>query len=50
MDTRPPGKPYLAAPEFDRWYCWPVAAVKAFCEALDLPAHGSKAEMRARVL
>lgn len=49
MDTRPPVTPDMTASDFDRWY-WPVAELKRFCEGLALPAHGPKAELRARVL
>ncbi|APX13382.1 DUF6434 domain-containing protein [Tateyamaria omphalii] len=38
----------MTATEFDRWY-WPVDALKAFCEALDIPATGTKATLRDRV-
>ncbi|MEL7099483.1 MAG: DUF6434 domain-containing protein [Pseudomonadota bacterium] len=35
--------------EFDRWY-WPVQHLRTFCEGLDIPASGTKAVLRARVL
>ncbi|WP_299550698.1 DUF6434 domain-containing protein [uncultured Tateyamaria sp.] len=48
-DTRPPVDPNMTAAEFDRWY-WPVDALKTFCDGLDIPATGTKATLRARVL
>lgn len=47
-DVRPPVTPSMCAAEFARWY-WPVDQLKAFCEALNLPKSGTKAELRARV-
>ncbi len=39
----------MTAQAFDRWY-WSVDALRSFCEQLGLPASGTKAVLRARVL
>ncbi|MEM9870803.1 MAG: DUF6434 domain-containing protein [Pseudomonadota bacterium] len=39
----------MSAAAFDRWY-WPADALRAFCERLGIPAAGTKAALRARVL
>ncbi|MEO1688659.1 MAG: DUF6434 domain-containing protein, partial [Pseudomonadota bacterium] len=45
---RPPVDPAMTPQTFARWY-WPVAELRAFCEALGLPSAGRKAELRDRV-
>lgn len=39
----------MDADAFDRWY-WPVSDLRTFCEMFGLPAQGTKALLRARVL
>lgn len=47
-DLRPPVDFEMSHSEFERWY-WPVAALKSFCDGLNLSKAGRKAELRARV-
>lgn len=48
LEKRPPINATMDALEFERWY-WPVDALKEFCQRLNVPASGSKAELRERV-
>ncbi|MEM7460771.1 MAG: DUF6434 domain-containing protein [Pseudomonadota bacterium] len=47
-DLRPPIDLEMSLAEFERWY-WPVAALKSFCDGLNLSKAGRKADLRARV-
>ncbi|NRA28814.1 MAG: hypothetical protein HRU11_01025 [Parvularculaceae bacterium] len=45
---RPTFSPSMTGEAFLRWY-WPVAELKAACEALGVSPHGLKADLRVRV-
>ena len=47
-NIRPSAEPNMRIEEFERWY-WPVEHLKHFCDLLQLPKSGTKAELRARV-
>lgn len=48
LQTRPPVDCRMSRAEFERWY-WPVSELVKFCEQLQIPKSGRKAELRARV-